>query len=157
MMGTHPCGARFDLMLKFSSGADNPHEILLLPLEPDAPGAPPSLLVRIAPVALGQFETAAVLPQLNQSPNFRFVEIGEARILHRMGEQRFLVQRHYALDVHQRAQRVKPGEPFRPLFRFPYLTGRMTDSRLSPFPVAAFCPRSGKNYKSADYADLRGL
>ncbi len=76
MMVTHPCGARFDLMLKFSSGADNSHEILLLPLEPDAPESPPALLVGIAPVAMVEFETAAVLPQLTQSPNFRFLDIG---------------------------------------------------------------------------------
>jgi hypothetical protein len=76
MMATHPCAAMFDLILRFSSGAENPHEIMLLPLEPGAPSASPALLVGIAPLRAVEWENTAVLPQLDASPSFRFIDIG---------------------------------------------------------------------------------
>lgn len=76
MMATQPCGAMFDLVLRFASGAENPHEIMLLPLEPDSPTALPSLLVGVAPINAVEWENTAVLPQLDPSPNFRFIDIG---------------------------------------------------------------------------------
>jgi hypothetical protein len=76
MMATQPCAAMFDLNLRFSSGAENPHEIMLLPLEPGTPDASPALLVGIAPLRAVEWENAAVLPQLVPSPSFRFIDIG---------------------------------------------------------------------------------
>jgi hypothetical protein len=76
MMATQPCGAMFDLVLRFASGAENPHEIMLLPLEPEDPGAPATLLVGIAAINAVEWENTAILPQLNPSPNFRFIDIG---------------------------------------------------------------------------------
>ena len=76
MMATQPCGAMFDLVLRFASGAENPHEIMLLPLEPEEMGAPATLLVGIAPIKAVEWENTAVLPQLDPSPNFRFIDIG---------------------------------------------------------------------------------
>ena len=76
MMATQPCGAMFDLVLRFASGAENPHEIMLLPLEPESPAALPTLLVGVAPIRAVEWENTAVLPQLDPSPNFRFIDIG---------------------------------------------------------------------------------
>ena len=76
MMATQPCGALFDLPLRFQSGPENPHEILVLPLEPDKPEAPAALLVGIAPVHAVAWRNTAVLPQLGASPTFRFIDIG---------------------------------------------------------------------------------
>lgn len=76
MMALQPCAAMFDLVLRFASGAENPHEIMLLPLEPETPDAPPPLLVGIAPIRAVEWENTAVLPQLDPSPNFRFIDIG---------------------------------------------------------------------------------
>lgn len=75
-MATQPCAATFDLVLRFSSGAENPHEIMLLPLAPDQPEALPTLLVGIAPINAVEWQNTAVLPQLDASPNFRFVDVG---------------------------------------------------------------------------------
>jgi hypothetical protein len=49
---------------------------MLLPLEPEQPEASPTLLVGIAPIHAVEWENTAVLPQLDPSPNFRFVDIG---------------------------------------------------------------------------------
>jgi hypothetical protein len=76
LLATQPCGAMFDLVLQFASGAENPHEIMLLPLEPEEPGASPTLLVGAAPIRAVEWENTAVLPQLEPSPNFRFIDIG---------------------------------------------------------------------------------
>jgi len=75
-MATHPCGALFEMPLRFSTGLEAPHELVLLPLEPDEAGAPPMLLVGAAGLMPVNWENMAVLPQLTASPTFRFVDIG---------------------------------------------------------------------------------
>jgi hypothetical protein len=76
MMATNPCAATFEMLLRFSTGEENPHEILLLPLEPDDGETPPALLVAIAPMERVEWESTAILPQFLESPSFRFVDIG---------------------------------------------------------------------------------
>jgi hypothetical protein len=76
MMAAWPCGATLELPLKFSSGLENPHEILLLPLEPDRSDAPSLLLVGMAAIGRLEWQNAAILPQLQPSSTFRFVDIG---------------------------------------------------------------------------------
>lgn len=75
-MAMHPCGALFEMPLRFATGVDAPHEVVLLPLEPDKAGAPPLLLVGAAGRNPVNWENMAVLPQLTASPTFRFVDIG---------------------------------------------------------------------------------
>ena len=79
-MATHPCGAMFEMPLRFSTGlsigVEAPHEVVVLPLEPDSPGAPPMLLLGAAGMAAVKWENTALLPQLDASPSFRFVDIG---------------------------------------------------------------------------------
>jgi hypothetical protein len=76
MMATQPCAAALELPLRFSSGAQNPHEILLLPVEPKQEGAPTLLLVAMAAAKSVAWQNGAVLPHLNPSPTFRFIDIG---------------------------------------------------------------------------------
>ena len=76
MMATHPCAAMFDMNLSFSIGTQNLHEVMLLPLGPNALGVPPALLVGIAATGAVDWESTAMLPQASQSPNFRFFDIG---------------------------------------------------------------------------------
>jgi hypothetical protein len=76
MMATQPCAAMLELPLKFSSGLEHPHEILILPLEPEGQGGPVVLLVGMAGVDAVNWQNAAVLPQLHPSATFRFVDIG---------------------------------------------------------------------------------
>jgi len=73
---TRPCAATVVLDLRFSSGLENPHEVLLLPLEPDGSGAPPLILVGMSPMEAVTWQNTAVLPQLQASSSFRFVDIG---------------------------------------------------------------------------------
>jgi len=75
-MGNHPCGAVFEMPLRFSTGAEAPHELVILPLEPDRPEGAPLLLVGAAAFAAVNWENKAMLPQLQASPGFRFVDIG---------------------------------------------------------------------------------
>ncbi len=76
MMAMQPCAVMFDLVLRFASGAENPHEIMLLPLEPEQPEGSTPLLIGAAPIRAVEWENTAVLPQLDPSPNFRFIDIG---------------------------------------------------------------------------------
>ena len=73
---TWPCAATVEISLRFSSGAEHPHEVLLLPLEPDGPGARPMILVGTAGIDAVAWQNAAILPQLQASPTFRFIDIG---------------------------------------------------------------------------------
>jgi hypothetical protein len=75
-MATRPCGATFEMALRFSTGAEAPHEVIILPLEPDGPGEHPTLLLGAAGIQAVKWENIAVLPQLEASPSFRFVDIG---------------------------------------------------------------------------------
>ncbi len=70
-----PCAATVEMSLRFSSGAEHPHEVLLLPLEP-APGARPTILVGTAGIGAVTWQNAATLPQLHSSSYFRFIDIG---------------------------------------------------------------------------------
>ncbi len=76
MMAKQPCAAILEIPLKFSTGAENPHEVILLPLDPERPEAMPVLLVAIASIDAVAWQNTAVLPQLDASPTFRFVDIG---------------------------------------------------------------------------------
>jgi hypothetical protein len=75
-IATRPCAAAVVLELKFSSGLENPHEVLLLPLEADDPQAPPMILVGMSAIEAVAWQNTAVLPQLRPSSTFRFVDIG---------------------------------------------------------------------------------
>jgi hypothetical protein len=46
---TRPCGCHYNINLAYPGGATNLHEGLLLPIEPDRPGAPPLLLGLFGP------------------------------------------------------------------------------------------------------------
>jgi hypothetical protein len=76
MMATQPCAAMLELPLRFASGAPNPHEILLLPLEPKHAEAPPLLLVAVAATDVVTWQNTAILPHLQASPTFCFIDIG---------------------------------------------------------------------------------
>jgi hypothetical protein len=73
---TRPCAATVDLVLRFSNQAQSPHELLFLPLEPDGPDIPPTILVVAAGIDAALWQNAAILPQLEASPTFRFIDIG---------------------------------------------------------------------------------
>ena len=75
-MATQPCAATVELALRFSSQAQAPHELIFLPLEPDGPEAAPTLLVATAVIDGALWPNTAVLPQLQTSPTFRFIDIG---------------------------------------------------------------------------------
>jgi len=75
-MATQPCGATFEMGLRFSTGAHAPHEVIILPLEPDGPGMAPTLLLGAAGMQAVNWENIAVLPQLQAAPSFRFIDIG---------------------------------------------------------------------------------
>ncbi|HEX4508261.1 MAG TPA: PAS domain-containing protein [Alphaproteobacteria bacterium] len=75
-MAHRPCGATFEMQVKFSSGIEAPHELVILPLEPDGPGKPPMLLVGAEGLQAVKWENMAVLPQLQAAPSFRFVDVG---------------------------------------------------------------------------------
>lgn len=75
-MATRPCAATFEMALRFSTGAEAPHEVIILPLEPDEPCAAPTLLLGAAGIEAVKWENIAVLPQLQASPSFRFIDIG---------------------------------------------------------------------------------
>jgi len=76
MMVTQPCASMLELPLKFSTGLEHPHEVLLLPLEPEGPEASPQLLVGMAGIDDVLWQNTAILPQLQPSSTFRFVDIG---------------------------------------------------------------------------------
>ena len=76
MMASQPCASMFDMNLSFSVGAQNPHEVMLLPLEASRPGTSASLLVGIAASDVVLWNSAAMLPQVGQSPSSRFFDIG---------------------------------------------------------------------------------
>jgi hypothetical protein len=75
-MATRPCAATVELALRFSSLPQSPHEIIFLPLEPDGAGVPPTLLVATAGIDTELWQNTAILPQLQASPTFRFIDIG---------------------------------------------------------------------------------
>ena len=75
-MVTQPCAATVEIALKFSTGLEHPHEILILPLEPDGPDAPRLLLVGTAGINDVIWQNSAILPQLKPSSTFRFIDIG---------------------------------------------------------------------------------
>jgi hypothetical protein len=74
-MASQPCAATVELSLRFSSGAESPHEVIFLPLEPDGPEVPPILLVATAGIDAVRWQNTAILPQLHASPTFRFIDI----------------------------------------------------------------------------------
>lgn len=75
-MATRPCAATVELALRFSSQARAPHELIFLPLEPDGSEVPPTLLVATAGIDAALWQNTAILPQLQASPTFRFIDIG---------------------------------------------------------------------------------
>ena len=75
-MATRPCAATVELSLRFSSQSQAPHELIFLPMEPDSAEAPPTLLVATAGIDTVLWQNAAILPQLQASPTFRFIDIG---------------------------------------------------------------------------------
>jgi hypothetical protein len=75
-MATRPCGATFEMALRFSTGAEAPHEVVILPLEADRPGSRPTLLLGAAGMQAVKWENIAVLPQLQAAPSFRFIDVG---------------------------------------------------------------------------------
>ncbi len=76
MMAKQPCAALFEMPLRFSTGADAPHEVVVLPLEAEGPVPAPVLLVGTAGIEAVRWQHSAGLPQLNASPSFRFFDIG---------------------------------------------------------------------------------
>jgi hypothetical protein len=76
MMATRPCAATVELALRFSGQRQAPHELIFLPMEPDRPDAPPLLLVATAGIDAALWQNTAILPQLEASPSFRFIDIG---------------------------------------------------------------------------------
>jgi hypothetical protein len=75
-MAMRPCAATVELALRFSSQAQAPHELIFLPLKPDGPGVPPTLLVATAGIDAALWQNTAILSQLRTSPIFRFIDIG---------------------------------------------------------------------------------
>jgi len=75
-MAIRPCAATVELSLRFSAQQQAPHELIFLPLEPDDSGAPPTLLVATAGIDDVLWQNTAILPQLQASPTFRFIDIG---------------------------------------------------------------------------------
>ena len=75
-MVTRPCAATVELALRFSAQQQAPHELIFLPLEPDNGSTPPTLLVATAGIDDALWQNTAILPQLQTSPSFRFIDIG---------------------------------------------------------------------------------
>jgi hypothetical protein len=65
-----------ELSIKFSTGDENHHEVILLPLSPDSTETLPALLVGVVALDAVEWQAAAILPQPEASPTFRFVDIG---------------------------------------------------------------------------------
>jgi hypothetical protein len=71
-----PCAATVELSLRFSAQQQSPHELIFLPLEPDGSDIPPTILVATAGIDSVLWQNTAILPQLQASPTFRFIDIG---------------------------------------------------------------------------------
>jgi hypothetical protein len=71
-----PCAATVELSLRFSALQQAPHELIFLPLEPDGADVPPTILVATSGIDSMLWQNTAILPQLQASPTFRFIDIG---------------------------------------------------------------------------------